>query len=129
MHPSLVGYLMLFFIPRGPVSIFLTATNLEANASFACWIFDTFSVEPSPFLPAIRTHLHSHSAMGSAACILHVYHSFMYVMRVTPSFLAETFLLLCLPLSIYFVKQKKIIMDITRKKMNRTCVRTCSQLE
>ena len=42
-------------IPQGPVSMFLTATNLEANASFACWISDAFFVKPLPFLAAIHT--------------------------------------------------------------------------
>ena len=47
----------------------------------------------------------------------------MYVMRVA-TFLDEHFVLLrYLPLETYFGEQKKIIMDIIRKKHERTCIR------
>ena len=73
-------------IPRGPVSMFLTATNPEANAPSLIRYLTLFFVDPSLFLAAIHTCTLYTCIVVS--CMLREYHLFWL----------STFFYSCLPL-------------------------------
>ena len=95
--------------------MFLTATNLKANASFTCGYLTLFCQAIA--FSSSDSHPHSFGDGFSCVCYLHLhmYPSFMYVMRVVRFGGLSNFLLLCLPLSTFCRTKEDYIMDITRK--------------